>query len=584
MFKNFGLDAFIDDEEVFRGLVGLVCERGKCIRGYSDLPCINLEWEDIQFVARTKMGSEENTLNFEGIDLHMPGSTVWEFALSDINIRYKDRGPLSRRVVIKSVQDGKGMAVVNLLNADVLPSFMKNDVVKAQMVGFPELVHYYADEDAYAASQPKTEDGRTFLLADGTVMPNGLLMNNTLGKDEDDKDPQMDSYTLIRGTVQQVEVGRVAFEGEELSRFVKTTINTNYGDLEIVHTLDQVEEAERENIKKGAIVYGVFTLSGDVAIYDYNEGIVMDEEHHLSLLRHSLISGEADRLGSVLTDDSEYVSERSDSAKFIGKKEIIDRIKLVNKSYSDSEIFAYLGTIISVDEGDEELKYGIGKRCMVIAYDNPNEYNAITFVDVDENTGMITSIYASMNSRYHFKLDESPVPQISEDELDFPDNVADVVFGRAKFSFYLKEDFDVLENPIVSQNLKRNRAIANAMWKAYVSWEDISDEELRNAFGYIFARSIEHAYGEAFGKLTEEQKSLLDDYKIESMWANGYEPLLDDIGATLKEAYEFGKKFYKDYDFYCEITKEENIEEAFVESLIAVQQVGEVFANDLINK
>lgn len=584
MFKNFGLDAFTADEDVFRGLVGLVCEKGKCIAGYNDLPCINLEWEDVQFIARTKMGNEENTLNFEGLDLHMPGSTVWEFALSDINVRYKDRGPLSRRVVIKNAQDGKGMAVVNLLNADVLPSFMENDIVKAQMVGFPELVHYYADEEAYAASQPKTEDGRTFLLADGTVMPNGLLMNNSPEKDENEKDPQMDSYTLIRGTVQKVAVGKVVFEGEEMSKFIQTTINTNYGDLEIVHTLDQVEETERENIKKGATVCGVFILSGDVAIYDYNKGIVMDEEHHLSLLRHSLISGEAERLGRVLSDTSEYISERSDSAKFTGKQEIIDRIRLVNKAYSDSKIYAYLGTIISVDEGDEELKYGIGKRCMVIAYDNPNEYNAIAFIDVDENTGMISNIYTSMNGRYHFKLDESPIPQISEDDFDYPDNVADVIFGRAKFSFYLKEDFDVQENPFVWQSLARNKAIANALWEAYVSQEDLSDEALSNAFGYIFARSIESAYGIACGKSTEEQKYILDDYDVESMWADGYESLLDDIGETLKKAYEFGKRFYKDYDFYCKITKRENIEKAFVESVIAIQQVGQAFANDLMNK
>ena len=584
MFKNFGLEAFIDNEDIFRGLVGLVCEQGKCITGYYDLPCINLELEDAQFIARTNRGEQEDNLNFEGLDLHMPGSTVWEFALSDINVRYKDRGPLSRRVVIKSVKDGKGMAVVNLLNADVLPSFMENDVVKAQVVGFSELVHYYVDEDAYAASQPKSEDGRAFLLADGAVMPNGLLMNNSPEKEENEKDPQIDSYTLIRGTVQKVSVGKVMIEGEELSRFIQTTINTNFGDLEIVHTLDQVEEGERENIKKGAIVCGVFTLSGDVAIYDYNKGIVMDEEHHLSLLRYSLISGEAERLGRVLSDSSEYVSERSDSAKFSGKKEIIDRINLVNESYSDSKIFAHLGTIISIDDGEEELGYGVGKRCMVIAYNTPHEYNAIAFIDTNENTGMIDSIYTSINGRYHFKLDESLVSQSSDDDFDFPDNVAGLIFGRAKFSLYLKEDFDLHDNPLASQNLERNQVIANAVWKSYDSREDISEESLSNAFGYIFARSIEYSYGTICGKLTEEQSMLLSDYKIENMWANGYEPLLDEIGEFLKKAHEFGKRFYKDYVFYCGITKEEDVEKTFVESVIAVQQVGQAYANDLMNK
>ena len=90
-----------------------------------------------------------------------------------------------------------------------------------------------------------------------------------------------------------------------------------------------------------AAVPSVFVLSGDAAIDDYAEGIVLDEEHNLALLRYTLQTGNPRRLKNVLTEDAVYVSEASRQA-WNGRDAIMDRLQYVRDANPDMECFAYL--------------------------------------------------------------------------------------------------------------------------------------------------------------------------------------------------------------------------------------------------
>ena len=68
---------------------------------------------------------------------------------------------------------------------------------------------------------------------------------------------------------------------EKLHLFHRVMIDTEFGELEIAHTSDQVSEEELPLIKAGATVFGAFMVYGDCAIYEYENGIVKDEEHDL---------------------------------------------------------------------------------------------------------------------------------------------------------------------------------------------------------------------------------------------------------------------------------------------------------------
>jgi hypothetical protein len=580
MIECLGLDFLTEDEETFGNFVGAVCAEGKGILGYYGYPYLNREYGWAQFIARTELNEEEKHLEFTGLDVHLSGVTVWDALLSDINFQPKDADSLSRRVIVKRASDGGGMAVVNLVNADVLPSFLENDRIKMQMVAFPEEIHFYADEDAYAADQPDAPNGKKWLLADGSVLASGIFKNHAPDNPDNDKDHYSDNYMLIRGTVKKIAPGVVKFGEEAFSPFVTTVIHTEHGDLEIAHTIDQVVEAERENMREGATVWGVFILSGDVAINQYSKGIVRDEDHNLALLRYTLQKGDPKRMCSVLRENSVYVSEAS-GAEFVGTDEIIERLQFVRASNPDRDYFAHLATITSIDDGNEALPYGIGQRCVVLAEDEEDNYVSIAFLDLDED-GFITKMTISVSSRYHFKVDEVVRPKSILDDFKIPNSVAEPILARARFHGFLDDD---ITDEMVLGCLNNIKTYENNVQQLLEGLDDYSDmdidERYANIFGYLFAKSIESDYSWRHGD--REQFRLVVQYSPgDAVVGEFYTHLNLEVEGKVKIAYDYGKQFYKDLKVFCAIHEDKDFNEELLNALIIVQQIGEVYSQTIL--
>ena len=290
---------------------------------------------------------------------------------------------------------------------------MPDDEITAQMVGFPVDIHYYEDEEKYAESQEGELDGKKLLLGDGTIFPVGLLSH------KENKTSEEEDLMLIRGTVKSAQMGLVQFGEDKGWNFVDVVIGTQFGDLEIVHTLEQISEPERKIIKEGAIVNGLFMLSGDVAIKDYKEGYILDFKHNLALLRHTLQAGEAERLKVVLSDDAEYYSEWADET-YIGKDAIVDRLNYVQDSNPERPFFAHYATITDIVDGDEEVTQDVGERCIIIALENEDKLDSICFMECNDDN-KITRIEVTRNPRYRFKIDEKKIYNTPFDDIEEED-------------------------------------------------------------------------------------------------------------------------------------------------------------------
>ncbi len=582
MIECLGLDFLTEDEETFGGFVGAVCSEGKGIVGYYGYPYLNREFGCAQFVARTELNEEEKRLEFTGLDTHLSGVAVWDTLLSGMNLQPKDADPLTRRVVVKRASDGGGMAVVNIVNADVLPSFLENDRVKMQMVAFPEEIHYYPDEDAYAADQPDAPNGKKWLLADGSMLASGIFKNHAPDNPDNDKDHYSDNYMLIRGTVKKIYSGVVKFGEEEIPTFVRTIINTEHGDLEIAHTIDQVDEADKEHMKVGATVWGVFVLSGDVAIYEYDNGIIRDEEHNLALLRYTLQKGDPKRMHGVLRESSVYVSEAS-GKEWVGPKEIIDRLQFVRDSNPNKDYYAHLATITSIDDGEEELAYGVGQRCVILAEEEENNYVSIAFLDMDEE-GYITKLTISVNGRYHFKVDEPVRPKSILDDFKVPESVAEPILTRARFHGFL--DYEVEDETVLGRmgNVKTYESNAQQILEAFEDYPEIETEDkYANVFGYLFAKSIESDHSWRHGD--REQFRLVVSYSPgDALVGELYTHLQSTVEEKVKIAYDYGKQFYKDLMTFCAMHEECSFEEELLKAAVIVQQIGEVYSQTILEK
>lgn len=572
--EHLGLDFLVETEDQVRGLWGYIAQEGKAITGYYGYPYLNQHFGDAQLILRTIRNDEEKRIEVVGMDTHSSGNCVWEVYLSDMNITRKDADIMERRCVVKRKSDGGGMAVVNIVNADVLPSFDEGTELKLQMIAFPAFIEYFKDEDEYADAQPESLSGKKLLLSDGTMMPTGLMRNRDPESDEFESNENLDDLMLIRGTVKKLYHGVFALGDEKHNAYLRCIIGTEHGDLEIVHTIDEVKEEQRDNIRVGATVNGVFTLSGDAAIYEYDQGIVLDEPNDLLILRSTFAGADAERIRYVFAEDAVYLAEYNGTT-YSGRDAIIDRLKFVAKEAND-KYFAHLATITSVDDGDEALPYKAGTRCIVLASGEENNYESIAFVEINDD-GRISKLVTSSNSRYHFRVDEKPRYKTPLDDIELPKSVVEPIIMRARYHGVISDD---VTDDMILKDLDDTRMYENNI-RNMLATMPTGDEKtnLRNLFGYLFAKAVETEFSEK-QHVGLFKKRLVVSYTPGDAWAGEINTLLKpEQNEKIVAAMELGKQFAKDFASIHPFDEPHNVEydADLLKALIVVQQLGKLY-------
>ena len=403
MLENLGLDDLLENEETLESFVGYCIKQGKVLPGYSGGFYFMHHLRDAQICVRVIVDKDNQKLLYNGIDTHEDSWTKWTLRVVD-DITPNDSDILFRRILFKNNLNGEGILPIDIVNADVLESFLPDDVITLQMIGFPVQINYFATEDEYMESCDELH-GRKLGLDDGTIVAPGFLNNHN--PDNETRNDNEDSYVLLRGAVRELYYGYLNDDTEEQKAnpsFIRCIISTKYGDLEICHTIFQVDEAQRNNIRIGSIVSGVFVLSGDAAINEHINGAIFNEESDLKVFRQAMEKSETSRLKSILTDNAVYNCE-GEGKTYIGFEQIKGKVDVVNE-YWGERLNTYMATLTNVN-GEDELKYKSGKRCIVVSYDEGKSYERILFLDLNEE-GKVESFTFSTDCRYTFAVDELP--------------------------------------------------------------------------------------------------------------------------------------------------------------------------------
>lgn len=577
--ESFGLDFLNENEESFRGMVAQAAEEGEAIVGYYDLPYFNHHYGKVQFILRTKRRDADDGYELTGIDSHARGCAIWEARMGITHLNPDDADKLTRKVTLKKTDGTGGAAVVSIVNADVLPSFMTNDIVRLQMIGLPDLIHYYADEDEYADDQPKYRNGKALLLEEGVVFPNGLLKNRNPYDPHYGEDDHLDDVCHVRGPVKSLRYGVFELNGEKYNLFLFCTIETQFGPLEIVHTIEQVDEKERDNLRVGAIVSFYGTISGDAAIDEYAHGIIRDEEHDLALLRYSMCEGDPERLRSVLLEDAVYETYYR-SCVYRGADEIIKRIAHVQETLKSGEtsFYARMATITDVDETNGPLEYGVGKRCLVLSYDRENDTEALAFVNTDDE-GKISRLLVTNDQNYRFELDPVFEEQSIFDGMNLPDSVAEPILARARLLGVIEAS---VEDEVILKNSSHEGGYRDNILQMMEAMPETEDEEQsaryhENMFGYLFAKATEMEYAK---KQEHRSFDLICGYSPEDAWEGLYSSNLGpEQQAVLEEAMDLGKLFYKDFVFYQMNNQDVPVMDTLTQALMLVQILGRSYAD-----
>lgn len=412
---NLGLGAFTENEEDFTNLIWTAVNRGKPLMGYYGNIYFNHHIGWVQLIVPTETNEEKKAIEIIGLDTHADGDCRWQLTMLGMDLGENLSKMECRCIVGKLDEDNDlhGMAVVNIVNADVLPSFARGETYTFQVIAFATDIHYYSSAAAYDEQEKASQDNEdksTYLIGEGAVLPMGFLKNHMVKdptEDIRDKefDPDLDDIVLVRGVVKRIHFGYLEDDNEDSKAYLRCIIGTTFGDLEIDHSFDAVCKEEFDNLRVGATVVASVVLSADAANYGYENGIVRDEDNNLKLMRYTFMGGDPERIRIVLAEDAEYQLD-SNGKTYVGKDAIIERLRYVQDN-GEHEYFAYLATITEVEENDNDFNYPVGTRCVVLASDDKRNYESIAFISMNEE-GYITKIYTCMDNCYHFKCDTYP--------------------------------------------------------------------------------------------------------------------------------------------------------------------------------
>ena len=169
-FENFALTDLVAKPEDAMRLASLAAGTGQRIPAFGG-EYYRYWMGDAQVVVRTWNNYETGEMELGGMDTHAASDAVWECEIADdLTPDYYDR--MSRRLLVSGEKGGA--AVVEVVNADVLPTFAPGTAVKLNMVGFPKWVQYYNDEAEYLAAQEDKDE----ILGEGELYAYGYAVCN----------------------------------------------------------------------------------------------------------------------------------------------------------------------------------------------------------------------------------------------------------------------------------------------------------------------------------------------------------------------------------------------------------------------
>ena len=540
--------------------VGYQLHNGRGLKGYYGNPFIFTSLGDSEFWVETVL--EDEKYQVDRIHARCAGRCVWKMRPSGMKLGKQNEPPQSRVLVMNRAEENSGMLPIEVINADVLPSFLPDDELTIQVIALPLEISYYKTGEDFEKTIAPADDGQKYLIGEGGLLPISLLHNHGMNNPERDQEHDSDLYVTFRATVKQLYHGTFGVGEDKRNFFIRCIAETQFGDLEFEHTYEQVPEDLRDNIEVGATIFGVCLLAGDVAINEYDHGMIRDFDHDLRLLRYTFQEGEADRMRTVLHPDAVYRScWREDTTD--GAEAIIEKFKSIHEN-RESKYIAHLATIVGVDE-PKDGDYPIGTRCIVLADKEPDHYESIAFIDVDEK-GFITYLSTSNDSRYHFAIDrrEEKDPL---DDIEFPDHVATPMFMRAKLKGILPGD--MAEEDLLTEDEwdETARSYAEEILNA---WDlNASDEAYKNAMehvmGYVFAKGVESTVSQRIHFDAENAKAgiLASDMEESDLF-------------RLEKAMEKGRMFARDVTVFLNMTQtgEEGFGDVLKDAVFAAWKIG----------
>lgn len=354
-FDSFSLNELTaKSDDAFR-LCSLAMASGQRVQGYGG-DYFRMYLGDAMVVVRTMHDLSTGEETLLGMDTHAVSDCVWDCRVVK-DVTPADADPLSRRLLV-SVDGCEHTALVHVLCADVLPAYTPGMSLKLNMAAFPQRIAY--TESGKVKVVEATEDG-----------------------------------ILLEGIVKDAKVGESYMGLELMTRFVRATVETSMGDIELCHPLDMVREEEKDLVKNGSVVSAYCHLSGDAAIDKYVGGILYNERQDLAVLADFFLNGGLNRLRPILRSDcvAVFLNNRQE-----GQEMSLSLLDEVGKELREAGLCHGVPGRVTGGEGLSRP----GQPCLLLGSGKEGEYAFLCLLDTD-SLGRIRSLTITNDPRYEFE-------------------------------------------------------------------------------------------------------------------------------------------------------------------------------------
>ena len=412
----FGLQDLIRYEDETLSFLKTATETGKYIRAYTGFYC-NKHYEALQIIVSGRIDSKTGSWETMSTHSHCAGNGMWRCRVIK-EITPEDSSDLDMRLLIEPVSGVKSFTVLDVMNADILPSFAPGEIIDLQMIAKARSPLVYANEEAFICDekqrfrlplcmQANAEDKNQPVDA-GYPLPAAYMNNHYKATGEEDltaANTDADNLVYLRGKILRrgyyKSVHPKRGDDNVIYPLACSLVNTYYGKIHIMYDIHKLSLEQGRLIQNGNIISTVCTIQGDALSGEYENGYVISKKNNLMAVRYAFSSGRIKRLLPIMADDCDFYSEAM-NLTITGKEAITDYLSdryLHNISQTDHS--AFYGSVTRCDaEADDRTR----EYCVVLSFGNETEHENAQLVFLESNEeGKIRSIVMSEARHYQYR-------------------------------------------------------------------------------------------------------------------------------------------------------------------------------------
>ncbi len=423
----FELEHLIEDEKSVRALLMAAVHGGTPVRAYSGL-YFNKWYKNLQIVVGSVIKDEEKSMEIVSSNAHCAGMSIWKCRVKE-EITPKDSSELDMRLMVEPLSDdeheSKSFTVVDVMNADVLPSYAPGEIIQLQVIAKADKIGFYADEEAFSKAEgqkvklPFGENGekeeQTLTIAAGYPMPSRFMNNHFKTTKEEAAAAEFtdeDKWVYLRGKILKLATYSALFEGDEEHEEVKWVlpaipVDTYFGRIDIMFNATWISEEQKEQVVVDNIISTVCEIQGDPLFYEYEKGMVIDKKNNMMAVRYAFSSGRMKRLLPILADNCRFYTDAHDK-EIVGKAEIVkyldEKYRYITEDQKCRQFTAY-GFVVNDDEEIEQysLQHKRGETCIAIGLNDGNQegWSQFAFLEYDDEE-KICGINLTNGDHYQF--------------------------------------------------------------------------------------------------------------------------------------------------------------------------------------